>query len=252
MSRTLLRNLILSIAIAMMTTVAWADARDKVDTLLRDYGSISRDLHDAQQAQSELLKQKTILDDRGSDLVRRQDTLNAHPSIPEAPAAPQQPAPQENQSPCDNKGQADGKNAPGRANGCDNKSKKLKKLSLDASAGALPVETRQSELDLEYSRYDEAAHDWNAQEQQTVTSLNRQYRSMNDWADRAEGLITSGPFQAEVAAEHWQRYCPNRAMRSGVLSIDEVAHFADGYAKCLKYVDGQRRAAPHGVESAHS
>jgi hypothetical protein len=32
----LLRNLILSMAIAMMTTVAWADARDKVDTLLRD------------------------------------------------------------------------------------------------------------------------------------------------------------------------------------------------------------------------
>lgn len=241
----LLRNIVLSMAIAMMTAAAWAGARDKVDTLLRDYGSISRDLHDAQLAQSELLKQKAILDDRGSDLVKRQDTLNAHPSIPAVPAAQQQ-APQENKDPCDDKAYADSKSTPQQVNGCDNKRKKLKKLSLDASAGALPVETRQSELDLEYSRYDEAAHDWNAQEQQTVTVLNSRYRSMNDWADRAAGLITSGPFQAEIVAEHWERYCPNRAMRSGVLSIDEVVHFADGYAKCLKYVDAQRRATPHG------
>lgn len=234
--------------IAVISAAAWAGARDKVDKLLQDYDSISRDLHNVQLAQSGLLKQKAILDARGSDLVKRQDALNAHPSIPEAPAVKQQQAPQENKSPCDNKGYADGKNAPQHVNGCDNKSKKLKKLSLDASAETLPVETGQTELDLEYSRYDEAAHDWNAQEQQTVTALNSRYRSMNDWADRAAGLITSGPFQAEMVAEHWERYCPNRAMSSGVLSIGEVVRFAEDYAKCLKYVDSQQRtASPHGA-----
>lgn len=238
-SRMLLRNLVLLMAVALLPAAAWADARDKVSMLLRDYGSISRDLQKAQSAQAALLRQKASLDARGSALTKRQDELNAHAHyVAPAPANPQQ-APDTDQSRCDNQARAGGKGAPPK--GCDNKSRKLKKLGFGADVGALAPETPQTELDLEFSQYDEAAHDWNAQEQQTITALNGLYRSLNDWADRAEGLVTSDPFQAEIRAEHWERYCPDRAMPSGVLGIDAVMDFAEGYANCLKYVAARRK-----------
>ena len=245
MSRVLLRNTVLSALIAVMSATAWAGARDKVDTLLRNYDSISRDLQKAQSAQSALLAQKTALDARGSDLVKRQDALNAHPRDPNQTAPSQQQAPDAGKPRCDDVSHADGKSAPQRAAGCDSKTKKLGKMGLSVNAGALPIETGQTRLDLEYNQYNEAAHDWNAQEQQTIAALNKQYRSLNDWADRAEGLITSAPFQAEVVAEHWERYCPDRAMPSGVLSIDQVVSFADGYADCLKYVGSRPKTAAY-------
>lgn len=236
--------MVLLMAIAVLPAAARGDTRDKVGMLLRDYGSISRDLQKAQSAQATLLKQKAILDTRGSALTQRQDELNAHAHYV-APASPQK-APDASQNPCDTQAHAGGKDGP--LKGCDNKSRKLKKLGLDADAGALAPETPQTQLDLEFSQYDEAAHDWNAQEQQTITTLNGLYRSMNAWADRAEGLITSGPFQAEIRAEHWERYCPDRAMPSGVLGIDEVVSFAEGYASCLKYIDARRTpSTAHGA-----
>jgi len=245
--RVLLSNMVLLMAIAVMPAAAWADASNKVDTLLRDYGSISRDLRKAQQAQTELIEQKAILDARGADLTRRQEALNAQTRAQPPTPASQQKTPDENKSPCDIKNYVDGKNTPQHIDGCDNKTKKLKKMSLAAYAGALPLETEQTRLDLAYSQYDEAADGWNAQEQQTIRALNKLYHSMNDWADRAEGLITSAPFQAEILAEHWGKYCPDRSMPSGVLSIDEVVSFADGYAKCLKYIGAQRKpSASHG------
>ena len=234
-SHVLLRNLVLLMAVAVLPASAWADGRDKVGMLLRDYGSISRDLQKAQSAQATLLKQKAILDIRGSALTGRQDELNAHAHYV-APANPQK-TPDGDQSRCDNRAPAGDKTTPPK--GCDNKSRKLKKLGFGADA--LAPETPQTELDLEFSQYDEAAHEWNAQEQQTITALNGLYRSLNDWADRAEGLITSDPFQAEIRAEHWERYCPDRAMPSGVLGIDAVMDFAEGYAGCLKYVAARRK-----------
>ena len=223
------RNVVLSVLIAVMPAIAWAGATDRVDTLLREYSSISRDLNKTQLAQSALIAQKAAIDDRGSDLSKRQDVLNAHPRDPNAAAPIQQAPVDENKSRCN-------------GDRCDNKTKKLSKMSIAVTAGALPLETRQTRLDLEYNQYAEAAHDWNAREQQTITALNGLYSSMNNWADRAEGLVTSAPFQAVIHSEHWERYCPDRAMPSGRLSIDEVMSFADGYAGCLKYVAAHRAA----------
>lgn len=236
-----MRNAALSILIAVIPAAAWADARDKVDMLLRDYDSISRNLQTTQLAQSALMKQKAIIEAQGSDLLKRQDALNAHPRDPNAAWANPQKPQDENKSRCGSQSGTDGKDTPLPAGDCDNKTRKLGKIGIAVNAGTLPLENSQSRLDLDYNRYREAANDWNAQEQQTMATLNRMYRSMNDWADRAERLITSSPFQQEVLAEHWEKYCPNRAMPSGLLSIDQVVRFADGYANCLKYIVPRRK-----------
>ena len=242
-SRVLARNAILWILVAVMPVAAWAGGRDKAGSLLRDYDSITRNLHKTQLAQSALMGQKALLETRGSDLSKRQDALNAHPRDPNAAAPHPQQTPAENPSRCGNKVGAAGKGTPQHIDGCDSRTKKLDKMSIAVNGGVMPLETRQTQLDLEYNQYNEAVTDWNAQEQQTATALNSLYRSLNDWADRAEGVVTSAPFQAEVRAGHWEKYCPARAMPSGLLHIDDVVRFADGYASCLRYAAAQPEAA---------
>ena len=223
MSHVLLRSVVLLLVIAMMPAAAWAGAGDKVDTLLRDYSSISSDLHKMQLTQADLMKQKAALDAQGSTLSRRQDALNAQPNATYAPATNQQ-----------------------KPLG-DNKAKKLKKMSLVADAGALPLETRQSELDLKYSQYDEVANDWNAQEQQTVTALNALYRALNSWADRADDFMGSVPFRKEMEASHAGEACAHRALPDGTLSIEELQDYAAGAERCLRYVAARRKpSAAHG------
>ncbi|HEV2110425.1 MAG TPA: hypothetical protein VGT99_03645 [Gammaproteobacteria bacterium] len=247
MSHVLLRNVVLLAVITVTPTAAWADAAgEKIGTLLRDYGSISRDLRQTQLAQAELIKQKAALDIRGSDLSTRQGALNAHPRDPNAAADNQQQAPGENKNPCNNQDHVNGKGTPQHLNDCDNKTKKLKKMGIAGNAGVLPLETRQTELDLEFNLYNQAADDWNAQEQQTITALNSLYRALNSWADRADDFIGSAPFQEEIEASHAHQACSQRALPDGMLSIDELQDYTVGAERCLNYVAAQRKPAPAG------
>ena len=151
MSQVFLRNAILLAAIAVMPVLAWSDdAGDKAGALLRDYGSISRDLHKTQLTQSALMKQKTALDAQGSALSRRQDALNAQADAHNTLAADQQKALEDNKNQCNNKDFVEGKNTPQHINDCDNQIKKLNQKSALVNADVLPLETQQTQLDLEY------------------------------------------------------------------------------------------------------
>ena len=247
MSHVLLRNVVLLAMITAAPPAAWADAvGEKIDTLLQDYGSISRDLRHTQLAQAELIKQKAALDTLASDLSRRQGALNAHPRDPNAAVAKQQKAPEENKGQCNKQDHVDGKNTPQHIDDCDNKTKKLKKISIMGNTGVLPLETRQTELDLEFNRYNQAADDWNAQEQQTIMALNSLYGTLNNWADQADDFMGGAPFQQEIEASHAHQACSQRALPDGMLSIDELQDYTVGAARCLNYVAAQRKPAPAG------
>lgn len=239
------------LAASMLVLTAHAGApgesRSKVESLILEFNGTARDLHKWQAAQAALLQQKVYIDSTAGALARRQEALNRQMDAHNAASEEQKQQIAKNRKECNNMGAADGTNTSGHVNACDNQIKKLNKQTAALDAELLPLQTEQTSIDVAYTQYNQAANDWSVQEQRTTTALNAVYRSMNDWADRAEGLIVSDTFQTEILAERWERYCPNRPLPSGVLSIDVITRYADGYDKCLKYVDAQRHAtAPHG------
>ncbi|MFI4967165.1 MAG: hypothetical protein ACHQAU_00455 [Gammaproteobacteria bacterium] len=230
---------------ACMSTVsagALAAGPGKVESLIREYSDTSRDLHKWRTTQSALLQQKASIDATAGDLAKRQAALNQQMETHNAAAEQQKQLLVKSRSDCNN----GGNNTSGHVNECDNNIKKLNKQTAALDSELLPLQTEQTSIDVAYSQYNQTANDWSVQEQQATTALNALYRAMNDWADQAEELITSDTFQTEILAQHWEKYCPNRPLPSGTLSIDVVTRYADGYDKCLKYVESQRRAATPG------
>lgn len=215
---------------------------DKVGALIKDYGSISHDLHKAQQTQSVLLKQKAALDVRGSNLSKRQDALNNQANAHNAEAAAQQRALAKSKSDCNNSNQ----NSSGQANACDNNIKKLNQKTADLNATVSPLQQQQSELDLEYGQYNQAANDWTAQENENTTSLNALYRALNDWADRADDLMGSAAFHEEMESSHADQVCAYHTLPDGMLSIEDLQHYAAGAERCLRYIDAQRHKTRTG------
>lgn len=236
----LLRSAVLPILVAMTTAAAAADAPgDKVHTLVKDYASINRDLRKTQAVQAALMQQKSKIDATGADLNKRQDALNDQADSHNTEAAAQQRALVKNKSDCNNANQ----NSSGQANACDNDIKKLNQKTADLNASVAPLQQQQSELDLEYAQYNQAANDWSVQEQRTMTELNTLYRALNDWADRADDLMGSEPFQEEVEDNHADKQCVHHALPDGVVGIEELQSYAAGAERCLRYIDAQRRKA---------
>lgn len=239
--------LAISMGLLMASACVAAAGQSKVATLLQEFTSTSRDLHKWQATQADLLKQKTAIDATAADLVKHQADLNQRMETHNTAAEQQKQLLAKSRKECNNMGAADGTNTSGHVNTCDNNIKKLNRQTAAMDAELLPLQTEQTSIDVAYSQYNQTANDWSVQEQQATTALNALYRSMNDWADQAEELISSGPFQTEVLAEHWEKSCPNRDMPGRTLSIDEVTRYANIYAKCLRYVDSQRRAIAPGA-----
>jgi len=236
---------LLAVSVLMLTAQpgASAEGQSKVESLIQEFSSTARDLRKWQTAQAALLQQKASIDATAADLAKRQDALNAQMQAHNDRAEQQKQLLAKSRKECNNGGD----NTSEHVNTCDNNIKKLNKQTAALDAELLPLQTEQTDIDVAYTQYNQTANDWAVQEQRTTTALNAVYRSMNDWADRADGLIGSGPFQTEILAEHWEKYCPNRGMPSGVLSIDAVMRYANTYDKCLKYVQSQRHAAaPQG------
>ena len=238
-------RLILPLLIATLSTAAWADnvGADKMAALLKDYSSISRDLHKAQQTQAVLLKQKTDLDDKGLNLSGRQLALNSQTDTHNSVAAQQQKDLDAAKSNCNNSGNSNSGNTPQHVNDCDNKVKKLNKVTLEVNASVKPIQDQQSQLDLEFAQYTQAANDWSVQEDQNTTSLNALYRALNDWADRADDYMGSAPFLDQVEAGHADQVCSHRNLPDGLLSIEELQHYTAGADRCLKYVATQQKLA---------
>jgi chromosome segregation ATPase len=232
---------LLAVSVLMFAayTGASAEGQSKVESLIQEFNSTTHDLHKWQAAQVTLLQQKTSIDATAADLAKRQDALNVQMQAHNDRAEQQKQLLAKSRAECNN----GGNNTSEHVNTCDNNIKKLNKQTAAMDAELLPLQTEQTSIDVAYTQYNQTANDWAVQEQRTTTVLNALYRSMNDWADRAEGLITSDPFQTEILAEHWGKSCPNRAMPSRVLSIDEVMGYANTYDKCLRYVESQRRVA---------
>lgn len=238
-----LRSAIYLVAgILAVSAGALAAGQSKVEYLIQEFSATSRDLHKWQTAQAALLQQKTTIDATAADLAKRQADLNQEMETHNAAAEQQKQLLAKSRSECNNGGD----NTSGHVNECDNNIKKLNKQTAAMDAELLPLQTEQTSIDVAYSQYNQTANDWSVKEQQTTTALNALYRSLNDWADQAEELITSDSFQTQILAEHWEKECPNRTMPGRTLGIDEVARFANTYDKCLKYVESQRHAAAPG------
>lgn len=225
---------------ALLVALSVSAAGDKGDLLIRDYASISRDLHKAQQTQAALLKQKTELDARGADLTKRQDAMNARADAHNAEAANQQRQIAKSKSDCNNS-DVQGKNTAQHVNDCDNLAKKLNEKTQEVNAGVLPLETEQTALDVAFAQYTQAGNDWNAQENQNMTALNALYRALNDWADQADGYMGGASFLDTMQATHAEQVCAHRALPDGLLSIDELQRYAVGADRCLRYIQTQRR-----------
>lgn len=239
-------RLLLPLLIVALPSAAWAGS-DKMTALLKDYSSISRDLYKAQQTQAVLLKQKTDLDDKGLNLSSRQLALNTQADTHNSVAEQQKRELAAAKSNCSNSDYVDGKNTPQHINDCDNKVKKLNKVTLQVNAGVKPIQDQQSELDLEFAQYTQAANDWSVQEDRNTTSLNALYRALNDWADRADDYMGGAPFLDQVEAAHADQVCSHRNLPDGLLSIEELQHYAAGADRCLKYVATQQKlASTHG------
>ena len=233
---------VLAASVLAVSAGALAAGQSRVEILIQEFSSTSRDLHKWQTAQAALLQQKAAIDATAADLAKRQATLNQQMETHNAAAEQQKQLLVQSRSECNN----GGNNTSGHVNECDNNIKKLNKQTAALDSELLPLQTEQTSIDVAYSQYNQTANDWSVQEQQTTTALNALDRAMNGWADQAEELITSDSFQTEILAEHWEKDCPNRSMPGRTLSIDEVTRYANLYDKCLKYVESQRHAL-HGA-----
>ncbi|HEV7163908.1 MAG TPA: hypothetical protein VGO35_00785 [Gammaproteobacteria bacterium] len=253
--------------LAKAAGTAPAAGQDKMETLVHEYSFISCDLHKLQTTQADLVQQKAAIDATGNDLAKRQDALSqqeqAHKKTPAGPvqqkaaidapggdlpkrqdalsrqdqAHDQQAAAQKqhldpDQSECTDADHATGKSTPRHVKAI----KKLSKLTMVTGGGQLPLESKQTDLDMAYAQYDQKAKDWNLQEQASITALNSAYRALNEWADQADGLITSQSFRDEVHANHAGKYCPYHELPDGTLSMEELENYADSADRCLKFI----------------
>lgn len=263
--------------LAKAAGAAPAVGQDKVETLVHEYSSISCDLHKLQTTQADLVQQKAAIDATGSDLAKRQEALSqqeqTHKKTPTGPvpqkaaidapggdlpkrqdalsqqdqahdqgAAAQKQHPDQERSECADADHATGKNTPRHIKAI----KKLSKLTMVTGGGQLPLESKQTDLDIAYAQYDQKAKDWNVQEQENITALNSTYRALNEWADQADGLITSGSFRDEIQADHAEKYCPHHELPGGTLSVEELTRYADTADRCLKHIAVQRRVTHAG------
>lgn len=230
----------MSVLIACAAVADPAPARSKLDSLIYGFADISGDLHRLQAQQAALVQQKAAIDASGADLAKRQDALNQQTQAHNQLAADQQKNLAESQSACTGPNTS---STSMHVHDCDEVIKRLNKQSAEINAAMVPLQAQQSDLDLAYGQYNQAANDWSVQEQENTTALNSLYRSLNDWADQADGLITGESFQGEIAMDHAERYCPRHGLPSGTLSVHQLTLYADSADHCLKFVAAQRRAA---------
>lgn len=234
----------MSVLLGCPAVAAPPAGQDKVSSLIYGFADISGDLHKLQAQQAALVQQRAAIDASGADLAKRQDALNQQAQAHNEQAADQQKNLAASQSACTG---PDNSSTAMHVKDCDEVIKKLNKQSAEINASMAPLQAQQSELDLAYGQYNQSANDWSVQEQQNTTSLNSLYRSLNDWADQADALITSESFQDEILVDHAEKYCPRHGLSSGTLSVQKLTQYADSADRCLKHIAAERRAA-HGAQ----
>lgn len=239
MSRIWLLAPLLALSIAAPPAVSADD--DKLASLIKDYGSISQGLHKAQQTQATLLRQKGALDAQGANLSARQQGLNAETQVHTSVAVQEQKDLDAKQEQCGRSGSAGAKGALPHAAGCGSASKKLGKMTLAVNVGGKLEENQQTLLDLEFGQYTQAANDWTARENQNITAMNALYGSLNEWADRADYYMRSGPFRDEVQASHAGKACTQRKLPDGTLSMEALQRYSADAESCLRYVATRRK-----------
>lgn len=205
-----------------------AAGTDEMNSLLKDYGTISQGLHKAEQTQAALMKQKEAIDAQGANLAARQQGLNAETQVHSSVAEQEQK-------------ELDARKQRCAIGGCGKGQRKLGKITLAVSVGGKLQENQQTLLDLAFGQYTQAANDWTEQENRNVTAANALYRALNDWADHADYYMRGTPFLGEVQASHAEKVCARGKLPDGKLSIDQLQLYAVDAERCLRYVAARRK-----------
>lgn len=231
-----MRIQVLLVAAVLLPGLAAADIapelQQKVESLAKESDAIARQRLRWEGAQAVLLKQKAEIEATQADLTRQQDALNARGA-------------QHNQQVADQRqliakgGCGHDDDGSGVAGGdlntatCDKNAKQLNAGSADLNAQSADLQSQQAALQAKYAKAQQDASDWNAQESQATEQLNKVYRSMNDWLDKAYPVITDDGFRDEVTARGADAVCANHGLPAD-MSISTAKRLNDTYRKCLK------------------
>jgi hypothetical protein len=231
-------------ALCLFVVSLHAAAPDKLTVLMQQYGSDMKDLHRLQATQVDLVKQKAGIDATGADLAKRQGDLNTQADAHNAAVAAQQKALQSGKQDC---GDADSNSKQNAAN-CASSVDSLNSKTTSLNNENLPLQTEQTNINLNYSQYNQSVNDWNLQEQQAMTAINTVYGSLNDWLDNADALIGGADFQSEIQLYHVDKDCPHHSLPgNGSITVDMLMRYTGADDKCLKAVEALRHPAHAGT-----
>ena len=212
----------------------------KVETLAKQSDSIAKQRHKWEGVQDALLAQKSKIEAAQKELDQQQEDLSTKSAAHNQAAAAQQQ--RLANGGCGGKDNSSGGDL-GTSN-CNKDAKKLNAGSADLNAESTSLQSEQAALEAKFTKANQDASDWNANESVAVEHLNGVYHDMNAWLDKTYDVITDPDFRDEVTAQKADDYCENKGLPAGTLPIATVKRLSDGYRKCLKYVlEAQQKAA---------
>ncbi|HEY3644779.1 MAG TPA: hypothetical protein VGM16_05510 [Gammaproteobacteria bacterium] len=230
MSRRLV-CLLLSLTLPGLAAAAMPpELQARVAALAKQSDSLYKQRRKWEGVQQALLAQKQQIEADQAELGKRQEDLDRMSATHNQAAAAQQQR---------LKGGGCDKDKGGGELGDDQCNKDAKQLNAGTkqlNAESASLETEQAALETKYAKANQDASDWNAHESQATEHLNQVYRGLNDWLDKAYGVITDSDFRDEVTAQGADAQCENKGLPAGTLPIATVKRLADGYRKCLSYV----------------
>jgi septal ring factor EnvC (AmiA/AmiB activator) len=224
------------------------EMQQKIESLSRESDGIARQRLRWEGVQDSLLKQKAEIEAKQNEIAEAQDALNARGAQHNQQVNAQQQRLQKGG--CgkqdDDSGVSGGDLATAQ---CDKDAKRLNAGSAGLNAQVADIQAQQDALSAKYAKANQDASDWNAHESQVTEQLNKVYRSMNDWLDRAYPVISDDGFRDEVAARGADAACTNRGLPAD-MSIVTAKRLNDSYRKCLKTMLQAEREAAKGAPVA--
>ena len=230
--------LILALLVAPDSVLA-DTLRDQVAQNLQQGAGLVHQKAQLEKENKQLMAERQALLDTGTALTRERTDLNQRLEDHNRAIDLQKQAISQNKGLCAGGSAPSGK---GEVENCNQNIDALNSRSASINAEAKDLEAQQTDLQARFSRYQQAAVDWNKRETDLVAKQNHLDGYLTNWLNFNYGFMAGGDFQAAIVSPEALKACgsgtePIKA--SSKEPVDESARYVLG---CLKAVNKQYAA----------
>ena len=235
---------LLILALLAAPGLVLADAlREQVAQNLQQGAGLVRQKAQLEKENKQLMAQRQVLLDTGMALSRERTDLNQKLEDHNRVIALQKQALSQNKGLCAGGSAPSGKN---QVENCNSEIDALNARTVSINAEAKDLEAQQTDLQARFSRYQQAAADWNKREAELVAKQNHLDGYLTNWLNFNYGFLAGGDFQTAIASPAALKACgtgtgPIKA--SSKQPVDESARYVLG---CLRAVNKQYAAPQTG------